>query len=47
METTARTVDSGGTPIFDELVGRFGLELPAEPAPVPPTSDTAADESGR
>lgn len=36
METTAGTVEAGregSTPIFDELVGRFGIELP-----------TAADE---
>jgi hypothetical protein len=41
METTAGTVESGCTPIFDELVGRFGIELPAEPTPVPPTTEPA------
>lgn len=41
METSAEAVEQGSTPIFDELIGRFGIELPAEPSPVPPATEPA------
>lgn len=45
METTAGAVEQGSTPIFDELIGRFGIELPAEPTPVPPVTEPTTDEA--
>lgn len=47
METTAGTAEAGSTPIFDELIGRFGIELPAEPTPTtePTAEHIAVDET--
>lgn len=44
---TAESERTGGTPIFDELVGRYGLQLDAEAFVSAPAGEPAVESGTR